>query len=203
MELILAIKGRGFVMMASTSTTEHKEMMQEKYILNPLGQHTMITFGGLTDGLSLRFKKKILRQLDMFEVSNGYSLTPKAAVHFSRTNLARYKRSQPNNQISMLIGGIDVINGPELHCIDSNGTAASIPYGVHGSRPEFCDTLLRDHFQPNLHQEAAYKALKNCSDQIIKKFGDNKFNFKAYVIKRGGINRVGYGEPLKSNVTPC
>ncbi|KAH8289705.1 hypothetical protein KR054_009576, partial [Drosophila jambulina] len=160
-------------------------------------KHSMLSFAGVLDASSQQFKKKILRQLAMFEVSNGYGLTPKAAMHFSRTNLARFKRRDPNNRISIIIGGFDPTSGgPELHCIDNNGMAASVPYVVRGSHPEFCDDLLHVHYKPNLHQEAAYFALKKCVDQIQQKFV-GPFDFNVFAIKKGGIERISDGVSLK------
>ncbi|KAH8301368.1 hypothetical protein KR059_001395, partial [Drosophila kikkawai] len=190
MEAFLGIKGKDFVMLASATMNAHRGMLQQQCILHPLNKHSMLTVMGVADGNSLKFKKKILQHLEMFEIYNGHRLSLQAAVHFSSKNLLRFKRRQPNNQITILIGGFDPIRGPELHCIDYNGTVAAISYGVRGSHPEFCDVLLQDLYKPNLDQESAYNALRSCADKIKKKFVVNPFNFEVFVIKKEGTERV-------------
>ncbi|KAH8338033.1 hypothetical protein KR059_003040, partial [Drosophila kikkawai] len=190
MEAFLGIKGKDFVMLASVTMNTQQGMLQQECILHPLNKHSMMTVVGVADGKSLKFKKRILQHLGLFEVYNGHRLTLQAAVHYSSRNLLRFKRGHPNNQITIMIGGFDSINGPELHCIDYKGTVAVIPYGVRGSHPEFCDFLLQDLYKPNLDQELAYKALRSCAEKIKKKFVVNSFNFEVFVIQKEGTKRV-------------
>jgi len=95
-------------------------------------------------GDCLKFSDFILRNMDLYKITNGYDLTVRGAVHFIRRHLSAYLKSDCTFQVSLLVGGYDLTSGPELHYIDYLGNSVPVRYGGHGAAMNFCTPILEE-----------------------------------------------------------
>lgn len=52
-----------------------------------------------------QFTEFISKNIALYKMRNGYDLSPKAAAHFTRKNLAEYLRSRTPYQVFMFVAG--------------------------------------------------------------------------------------------------
>jgi len=97
-------------------------------------------------GDTLQFTDYIAKHLQLYKINHGYHLSPRAAAHFTRKNLADYIRTNTRYQVSMLMAGYDEVEGPDLHYIDSFGAAQSINHAGHGLGSLFCGSIFLMNF---------------------------------------------------------
>lgn len=83
-------------------------------------------------GDAVQFSEYISKNLQLYKMRNGYELSPKAAVNFTRRNLADYLRSRTPYFVNMLMAGYDLLTGPELYFIDYLASSVKVPYASHG-----------------------------------------------------------------------
>uniref|UniRef100_T1GNC1 Proteasome subunit beta type-2 n=1 Tax=Megaselia scalaris TaxID=36166 RepID=T1GNC1_MEGSC len=118
---------------------------------------------------------------------NGYELSPKAAAHFTRRNLADYLRSRTPYQVNMFLGGFDDKEGPHLHFIDYLANGKSLPFGAQGYGGFFSASILDRYYHNKLTEAEAYDIMKKCVAEIQKRLIINLKNFKVVVVDKNGI----------------
>lgn len=99
----------------------------------------MATIG--ESGDTVQFTEYIAKNLALYKMRNGYELTPRAAAHFTRKNLADYLRSRTPYHVNLFVAGYDATEGPELHYIDYLSNAKSVNYAGHGYGGMFCASI--------------------------------------------------------------
>lgn len=170
----------------------------------------MATIGEAGD--TVQFTEYISKNLVLYKMRNGYELTPKAAAHFTRKNLAEYLRSRTPYHVNLFVAGFDEKEGPELHYIDYLSNALSVNYAGHGYGGMFCASIFDryhhpskltievanqkkntsldqtcSHFVSEITQEEAYDVFKKCILEIQKRLIVNLANFKIAVVDKNGI----------------
>ncbi|EDW77562.1 uncharacterized protein Dwil_GK24489 [Drosophila willistoni] len=194
METILGIKGRDFVMLAS-DTMQAKSlifMKDDQSKIHRLSDFSMMATVG-DGGDTIQFSDYISKNLHLYKISNGYHLSPKAAAHFTRKNLADYLRTNTRYQVAMLLAGYDESEGPDLHYIDSYGASQSINHAGHGWGSIFCGSILQRYWHQQLTQQEAYEILKKSVIEIQKRLIINLRNFDVYVVDKSGMRQM---EPI-------
>lgn len=63
----------------------------------------MATIG--ESGDTVQFTEFISKNLALYKIRNGYELTPKAAAHYTRKNLADYLRSRTPYFVNLFVAG--------------------------------------------------------------------------------------------------
>lgn len=96
-----------------------------------------------------QFTQYISKNLALYRMRNGYELTPKAAAHFTRKNLAEYLRSRTPYHVNLFVAGYDEKEGGELHYIDYLANAKSLEYGGHGYGGMFCASIFDRYHHPS------------------------------------------------------
>ncbi|KAH8403016.1 hypothetical protein KR222_003157 [Zaprionus bogoriensis] len=191
METILGIKGADFVMLAC-DTMQAKSvifMKDDQSKLHRLSEFSMLAAVG-DGGDTLQFTDYIAKNLQLYKINNGYHLSPRAAAHFTRKNLADYIRTNTRYQVSMLLAGYDATEGHDLHFIDSYGAAQSINHAGHGLGSLFCSSIFQRYWRPDLEQSEAYEILKMCVAEIQKRLVINLRNFDVFVVNKNGTQRL-------------
>lgn len=107
----------------------------------------MATIGEAGD--TVQFTEYISKNLVLYKMRNGYELTPKAAAHFTRKNLAEYLRSRTPYHVNLFVAGFDEKEGPELHYIDYLSNALSVNYAGHGYGGMFCASIFDRYHHPS------------------------------------------------------
>lgn len=96
-----------------------------------------------------QFTQYISKNLALYRMRNGYELSPKAAAHFTRKNLAEYLRSRTPYHVNLFVAGYDEKEGGELHYIDYLANAKSVNYGGHGYGGMFCASIFDRYHHPS------------------------------------------------------
>lgn len=107
----------------------------------------MATIGDTGD--AIQFTEYISKNLALYKMRNGYELTPKAAAHFTRRNLADYLRSRTPYHVNLLVGGYDAKEGPELHYIDYIANAKSLNHVGQGYGGMFSTSIFDRYYHPS------------------------------------------------------
>lgn len=188
METILGIKGNDFVMVAADCTQAHSiiAMKEDENKIHQISDNLLIATIG-ESGDTIQFTEYISKNIALYKMRNGYDVSPKAASHFTRKNLAEYLRSRTPYHVNMFVAGYDVNDGPELHYIDYLANAKSVNYAGQGYGGLFCASIFDRYFNPNLTQDQAYDVFKKCVVEIQKRLIVNLPNFKVAVVDKNGI----------------
>lgn len=141
-------------------------------------------------GDTLQFTDYIAKHLKLYNITNGYHLSPRGAAHFTRKNLADYIRTNTRYQVSMLLAGYDSVEGPDLHFIDSYGAAMPINHAGHGLGSLFCGSIFQRYWTQELKQKQAYNILRMCVAEIQKRLVINLRNFDVFVVNRNGTSQL-------------
>ncbi|XP_030555220.1 probable proteasome subunit beta type-2 [Drosophila novamexicana] len=191
METILGIKGSDFAMLAC-DTMQAKSvifMKDDQSKIHRLSEFSMLAAVG-DGGDTLQFTDYIAKHLQLYKISNNYHLTPRGTAHFTRKNLADYIRTNTRYQVSMLMAGYDVIEGPDLHYIDSYGAGMPINHAGHGLGSLFCGSIFQRYWTEGLKPTQAYDILKMCVAEIQKRLIINLRNFDVFVVDRNGTRQL-------------
>lgn len=141
-------------------------------------------------GDCLKFSDFILRNMDLYKITNRYDLSVRGAVHFIRRHLSAYLKSDCTFQVSLLVGGYDLTSGPELHYIDYLGNSVPVRYGGHGAAMNFCTPILEEFYKPDMDTQAAYDVIKKCVIELYKRFVINLRNIDLFLISKNGITKM-------------
>lgn len=191
METILGIKGSDFVMLAC-DTMQVKSiifMKDDQSKIHRLSDFSMLAAIG-DGGDTLQFTDYIAKHLQLYKINHGYHLSPHAAAHFTRKNLADYIRTNTRYQVSMLMAGYDEVEGPDLHYIDSYGAAQSINHAGHGLGSLFCGSIFQRYWRQDLKQSEAYNIIKMCITEVQKRLVINLRNFEVVVVDKNGTRQL-------------
>uniref|UniRef100_A0A0K8TSM5 Proteasome subunit beta n=1 Tax=Tabanus bromius TaxID=304241 RepID=A0A0K8TSM5_TABBR len=191
METILGIKGPDFVMVAADKTHAHSIVVMkndENKIYKISDNLLMATIGEAGD--TVQFTEYIAKNIALYKMRNGYDLSPKAAAHFTRRNLADYLRSRTPYFVNMFVAGYDEKEGAELQYIDYLANAKSVKYGGQGYGGMFCASIFDRYHHDALTQEEAYDVLKKCVAEVHKRLIINLPNFKVSVVDKDGIRNL-------------
>ncbi|XP_014284045.1 proteasome subunit beta type-2 [Halyomorpha halys] len=187
METILGIACEDFAMIATDcSTTQSILVMKtdEKKIF-PLGNNIIMGVTG-TSGDTSQFAEYIGKNVQLYKMRNGYELTPSAAAHFTRHNLADYLRSQTPYQVNLLLAGFDKENGGELYFLDYLASFQKVPFAAHGYGGLISYSILDRYAKKDMTQEEGYNVLKLCIAEIQRRLIVNLPNFSVQVVDRNG-----------------
>ncbi|KAH8393935.1 hypothetical protein KR215_007370 [Drosophila sulfurigaster] len=191
METILGVKGADCVMLAC-DTMQAKSVMfirDDQSKIHRLSDFAMLAAIG-DGGDTLQFTDYISKHLQQYKIVNGYHLSPSSAAHFTRKNLADYIRTNTRYQVSMLLAGYDVREGPALHYIDSLGASQAINHAGHGLGSMFCGSIFQRYWKPDLNPKETYDILKMCVTEVQKRLVINLRNFDVFVVDKNGSRQL-------------
>ncbi|XP_033170041.1 probable proteasome subunit beta type-2 [Drosophila mauritiana] len=191
METILGVKGTDFVILASDTMISRSGMWLDDEVerTNRISDCCMMSTAG-DGGDCQQFSDFIQRNMDFYKVTNGYDLTVHGAVHFIRSQLTAYRKSNCNYKVALLVGGYDLSSGPELHYMDYFGNSVPVRYGGHGIGINFCTPIIEEFYKPDMDTQAAYDVIKKCVIELYKRFVINLRNFDLFLINKEGITKM-------------
>ncbi|THD25130.1 Proteasome subunit beta type [Fasciola hepatica] len=130
-----------------------------------------------------QFAEFIQQNMQLYEIRNGYELTPCGAANFTRGNLAKALRSQVN----MVIAGYDEKAGPELYYLDYLATLAKVPFAVHGYGSYMSLSVLDRSYRPGMSVDEAVHLIRQCAQEIQKRFIVNLDRYCVRLVNKDGI----------------
>jgi len=155
----------------------------------PLDEFKVMASAQKKGGDSVQFGEYIQKNLKLYELRTGTSLSTHAAANFVRGELARFLRQKPY-QVDLLIGGWEEDAGPSLYYLDYLASMQKVPYACHGYAGYFCTSTLDRYYTPNLTLDEGLDIIRKCLHEIQTRFLANTPNFTVKVVDKDGTRVI-------------
>ncbi|CAK1544370.1 unnamed protein product [Leptosia nina] len=137
-----------------------------------------------------QFSQFISKNLKLYSVRNGYQLDTKAAVHFTRTNMADILRKGNPYVLNLLLAGYDEKEGGQLYTMDFLASCVRLPFAAHGFGGLMSVSILNHYYKPNLTEVEAYEIIKLCVKEIHRRLFMNLPNFGVKTVSKDGVKTL-------------
>lgn len=198
MECLIGMKFNNFVLLAHDNNggRDILVMKQDQQKFFKLDEYAgMVVCGEAGD--TVYFSEFIQKNVVLYRIRNGYSMSPSAAANYTRHELAEALRKKVN-VVNLLLGGYDKTSStPSLYFMDYLGTMAEVPYGAHGYGSYFTYGLLDHLHRADMTQAEAEGLLLKCIEELQKRFAINLPSFSYYFVDQNG-----FGEKKVMTVPP-
>ncbi|CAH8669233.1 unnamed protein product [Heterobilharzia americana] len=191
MECVIGIKMNDFVLLAadmrcahSILTIKHDERKMYKF-----SNRVLAAVCG-ESGDTSQFSEYIQQNMQLYEIRNGYELTPSAAANFTRNNMAESLRSRSPYFVNMLIAGYDSQTGPELYFLDYLASLVKVPFAVHGYGSLVTLSILDRMHRPDMTVEEAVTLLRSCIQEVQKRLVINLDRYMVRIVTKDGIEEL-------------
>ncbi len=204
MECLIGIKCDNFTLLAHDNRAGRSilTMKQDQDKLFKLNKHVAMVVCG-EPGDTVYFGEFIQKNIALYRIRNGYSLSPPAAANFTRHQLAEHIRSRSPYIVNLLMGGYyPESKSASLYYMDYLGTMAEVPFGAHGYGSHFILGILDKAHRPDMSLPEAEELLKKCFSEIQKRLVINLPSFSYYVINEDGISSKKLFEGSATPSTP-
>ncbi|XP_062506515.1 proteasome subunit beta type-2-like [Corticium candelabrum] len=191
MECLLGVCCRDFVVLAADCNAGRSifVMKQDQDKLFKLDDRLAVVVAG-ESGDTTPFGEFIEKNVQLYKIRHGYSLSTHSAASFVRKQLADCLRRSPYF-VNMLIGGHDGYDGgAALYFMDYLATMAKVPFGAHGYGSYLSLSILDKYYREDLTEQEAIELLGKCIAEIQKRLVLNMPNFKFHVIDKDGVRVV-------------
>lgn len=203
MECLIGVKCNDFTILAHDNNAGRSivSMKQDQDKLFKLDKQIGIVVCG-EPGDTMYFGEYIQKNIALYRMRNGYSLSPQAAAHYTRNQLAEHIRSRHPYMANLLMGGYDnESKKSSLYYMDYLGTMAEVPYGAHGYGSNFILGILDKEHRVDMTVDQAGELLIKCFIEIQKRLIINLPSFSYYVVGADGISekRLFEGDTVRSS----
>ena len=201
MECLIGLKCNDFVIIAHDNKAGRSivAMKQDQDKIFRLDKSVGMVVCG-EPGDTVYFGEYIQKNIALYRMRNGYSLSPHATANYARSVLAEHIRSRHPYVANLLMGGFNLkTEKSSLYYMDYLGTMAELPYGAHGYGSFFILGIMDKYYRPDLTVSEAEWLMKKCFMEIQQRFTINLPAFSYYIIGKDGISdkkvfRSGDGE---------
>lgn len=142
MDHLLGMVGDGYALVAADRKVNHSIIAvkhDEDKILQLDDSKLLGCVGELGD--TKNFTEFIQKNIALYGLRNGCSLSTHATAHYVRGEIAHAIRSSPK-MCNMILVGYDKDDGPSLYHIDYLGGMHKMNYGAHGYGGFFVSSLM-------------------------------------------------------------
>merc|ERR1711998_538366 len=155
----------------------------------PLDNFKVMASAQKKGGDSVQFGEYVQKNLKLYELRTGTSLSTHASANFVRGELARFLRQKPY-YVDLLIGGWEEDVGPSLYFLDYLASMQKVPYACHGYAGYFCTSTIDRYYTPNLSLDEGMDIIRKCLHEIQTRFLVNTPNFTVKVVDKDGVRVV-------------
>uniref|UniRef100_A0A8C4WZN5 Proteasome subunit beta n=1 Tax=Eptatretus burgeri TaxID=7764 RepID=A0A8C4WZN5_EPTBU len=150
MDFVIGIQGEDFVAVAGDTVASSNVLIlkHDHNKMFKLSKKILLLCVGET-GDTVQFAEYIQKNVQLYNMRNGYEMSPTAAANFTRRNLADYLRSRTPYHVNLLLAGCDDIDGPSLFYMDYLASMARVPFAAHGYASHLTITLLDRFYRPS------------------------------------------------------
>ena len=190
MECLVGVKFNDFTILAHDNNAGRSilSMKQDQDKLFKLDKQIGMVVCG-EPGDTVYFGEYIQKNIALYRMRNGYSLSPQAAANYTRNQLAEHIRSRHPYLANLLMGGFDLESRKaSLYYMDYLGTMVEVPYGAHGYGSHFILGILDKEHRPDMNEREAEELMAKCFREIQKRLIINLPSFSYYVIGTDGIS---------------
>eukprot|EP00392_Amoebophrya_sp_AT5.2_P015547 g15753.t1 len=137
------------------------------------------------------FMDYINKNITLYKLRNGVSLSTKAAATFTRNELAQALRKGPY-QCDMVIAGYDEeVGDAELYFMDAYASCAKVNKAAHSYAGNFVHGILDKEWKENLTETEGLGIVKKCITEIQTRFGLGRLDyFTIKIVDKNGIRVV-------------
>lgn len=184
---IFGFLGKDFVILVADTTQARSILVMkgDEDKIFKVDSHKLMAAAG-PPGDRIQFLEYIEKNLTLYALRTGNPLSTKAAVTFTRGELASALRSSPY-QVNILFGGYDQDEGPSLYFLDYLASLHKMNFACHGYAGYFLLSILDRHWKEGMTVEESLKLVKYCTDQLKSRFVLNSVNFEIKMIDKNGI----------------
>merc|ERR1712128_300022 len=174
MEFVIGIKGKDFVLIGADQSAMRSIIVYQQELdkIHKIGKKTAMAVCGEVGDTNF-FTESISKNIALYEIRNGYGMSPDEAAAYTRQYLAQSMRSRKSYQVNLLLAGYDDIEEePRLHMLDYLGSDIECPYGSHGYGAMFTMSILDRHYNRSCPptREEAIKLYQACADELQRRF---------------------------------
>jgi len=192
MECLIGIRFKDFVLLAADRIDARSIVVmkhdEDKFF--PLSDKLLMAVSGEA-GDTTQFSEFIAKNIQLYKMRNNYELSPKAAAHFTRKNLADALRSRNPYNCNLLIAGFDdVEKRADLFYMDYLACMLEVPYCAHGYGSYFTLSTMDGYYKPEMTVEDGYKLLEKCIAEIGKRLVINLPSFGVRMVNKDGIHTL-------------
>lgn len=189
-ETCFGIKGKGFAIVVADA---HMSMHQiiavksdEQKIYKTECDKVLAIIGPSAD--RAQFSEIVLKNLALYKLKNGVSLTPHAAATWVRNVLANALRKGPY-QCDMLMAGWDAENNDaSLYYMDHLAGMAKVNKGAHSYAGNFVLGLLDRLWHPNMTIDEGKEAIRQSILEIRRRFALGRLDkFSIRIVTETGV----------------
>jgi 20S proteasome subunit beta 4 len=191
---LIGLTGADYVLIAADSATSRSIVLMkenEDKIMH-LDSHKLLAASGPT-GDREHFTEFIQRNLELYQLRQGHSLSNHAAAHFTRGELATALRSNPY-QVNLLLGGFDKEQGPSLYFIDYLASLQKLDFACQGYAGYFVLSIFDRHYRKGMNLEEGLQLLRLCLEQLKTRMVLNSVSFIIKVVDKDGIRVLDAGK---------
>ncbi len=189
MECLIGIKCDSFTILAHDNFAGRSilAMKQDQDKLFKLDKNVGIVVCGEA-GDTVYFGEFIQKNIALYRIKNGYSLSIKSTANFTRNELAESLRRRAFG-VNLLLGGFDSKESKSyLYWMDYLGTLGVVPYGAQGYGSNFVLGLLDRYHRSDMTVDEGVELLEKCVKEIQKRLIINLPSFSYYVIDSNGFS---------------
>jgi len=202
MECLIGIKFNDFVLIAADAIDAYSIIIhshnEEKFC--KLSDKLLMAVVG-ESGDTTQFAEYISKNIQLYRMRNEYELSPKAAAHFTRRNLAQYLRSRTPYHTNILLAGYDdVEKKADLFYIDYLAACLEVPYCAHGYGGHFTLSTMDAYYRPEMTPAEGVELMKKCIAEIGKRLIINLPRFKLRIVDKDGSRSLADIETQDLNI---
>uniref|UniRef100_A0A5S6R215 Proteasome subunit beta n=1 Tax=Trichuris muris TaxID=70415 RepID=A0A5S6R215_TRIMR len=182
---LFGLKTKDFVILAADTVAVQQvwNISREDNKFFPITRRTSIV--GVGDGGDMdQFGEYVAKNMVLYEMRNGYPMSPKGVVNFSRREIARHLRTADPHLVNFVVGGYDTNTGPYVALVDYLGTCFTNNYVMFGYGAFFCYSILDRIYR---EVEQAMEMVKQCFIEVKKRFIIDLGELKVQLISADGV----------------
>lgn len=203
MESIIALEGDGYVLMAA-DVSSARSIVVMKDDMDKIRQldDCKLFAGAGTPGDVTKFTEHVQKDVRLYTLRSGITMSTAAVANYTRGELARFLRRSPF-QCNVLIGGVDCApngSGPSLYSCDYLGTLTKLTFAAEGYAQYFVLSTLDRYWKKNLSLQEGLVVIRKCIAEVQKRLVINQPRFAVKVVSKDGVTVIDSADinPVKS-----
>eukprot|EP00128_Syssomonas_multiformis_P017038 Colp12_sorted_trinity150504_noHs@4543 len=188
MDFLFGLVGDGYTLLCADKNTARSicVMKTDSDKMFQLSKRMVMVSSG-EPGDNVQFPEYIEKNIKLYEMKNGISMSTHAAANYTRGELASSLRSRDAYAVNLLLGGFDNDVGPSLYWLDYLGALVKVPFAAHGYGSYFTLSVLDRHYKQGLSLEEGKEVLRKAISELQKRFMVNLPKFTVRVITAEGV----------------
>eukprot|EP00386_Alphamonas_edax_P014325 GDKI01044052.1.p2 GENE.GDKI01044052.1~~GDKI01044052.1.p2 ORF type:complete len:212 (-),score=76.82 GDKI01044052.1:35-610(-) len=189
MESVFGIKGKDFVLVVADSYAAYSivRLKDNEDKIAVIDGNKLVASAG-PQGDRAQFVEYVKKNINLYRIRTGISLSTNAAANYIRNELASCLRRNPY-QVNVIVAGCDA-DGPKLFWMDYMASMAEINKGAHGYAGYFLGGLLDRWWKPEMTEAEALDVAQKCAAELRNRFLISQSKFTAKIITKDGVKNV-------------